>query len=92
MGFLTVEAGNESNFVAEGLGQSHASSLVGGSFFVSHYEPKIVDLWFSCGVLGTSGSNNPSFPPLFHRVPQGPPNVWLWVPTSVSINYGVELF
>lgn len=80
------------DFVAEGLGQSHSSSLVGGSFFVKPYETKLVDLWFSCGFLGTSDFDNPSFPPLFHRVPLGPPNIWLWVPTSVFISYGVELF
>ena len=52
------------NIYEEGLGQSHAGSLVVGSVSVSPYESWLVDSvgFFFFGVLDPSGSYNPSFP------------------------------
>jgi hypothetical protein len=49
------------NLCAEGLGQSHADSLVGCSVSVSPCEPRLVD---SVGFLDPSGSSSAEFPKL----------------------------
>ena len=60
----------------EGLGPSHACSLVASSVSLNSFVPRLVDsvgfLMMSLALLAPS-----VLLPFFHRIPQAPLNVWL---------------
>jgi hypothetical protein len=74
---------------AEGLGPFHACSLISSSVSVSRYGPRLVGS--VCFLVVSLTPLAPSILlPLFHRLPQTPHNVWLWVSASVSFSFWVK--
>ena len=68
-----------------GLDPDTVYPFVGGSVCVSPQEPRLVD---SVGLLVESLILLALlfYPQLFHKTPQAPPDVWLWISVYVSIH------
>ena len=68
---------------AEGLGPSHAYSLVCGSVSVNPYGPRLVDSVGFLVVSLTPHAPTILFSPSSAGPPQASPNAWLWFPVFI---------